>query len=96
MKKGEEVSAFIKRVRDDGKIDISLQEVGYKKVKGILDDILDYLDAQGGEMSITDKSSPETIYAVFKVSKATFKKAIGALYKEKKISLSPGKVTRTK
>ncbi|MFT2112275.1 S1 RNA-binding domain-containing protein [Marinomonas sp. 2405UD68-3] len=96
LRKGEEVSAFIKRVRDGGKIDISLQEVGYKKVRGILDEVLDYLDAQGGEMTITDKSSPEAIYAVFKVSKATFKKAIGALYKDKKIALSPGKVTRIK
>ncbi len=96
LRKGEEVSAFIKRVRDDGKIDISLQEVGYKKVRGILDDVLDYLDSQGGEMTITDKSSPEAIYAVFKVSKATFKKAIGALYKDKKVALSPGKVTRIK
>ena len=94
LRKGEVVSAFIKRVRDDGKIDISLQEVGYKKVKGILDEILDYLDDHGGEMVLTDKSSPEAIYAVFKVSKATFKKAIGALYKDKKITLAPGKVTK--
>ena len=96
LRKGEVVSGFIKRVRDDGKIDFSLQEVGYQKVRGILDDILDYLDAHGGEMSFTDKSSPEAIYATFKVSKATFKKALGALYKDKKILLSPGKVIKVK
>jgi uncharacterized protein len=94
LKKGEKVSAFIKRVRDDGKIDISLQEVGYKKVQGILGDILSYLDDHNGEMTITDKSSPEAIYAVFKVSKATFKKAIGALYKDQKITLSATKITK--
>jgi predicted RNA-binding protein (virulence factor B family) len=94
LRKGEKVTAFIKRVRDDGKIDISLQEVGYKKVTGILGDILQYLDDHNGEMVITDKSSPEAIYAVFKVSKATFKKALGALYKDKKISLTKEKVTK--
>ncbi|EAQ64194.1 hypothetical protein MED121_01140 [Marinomonas sp. MED121] len=94
LRKGEKVTAFIKRVRDDGKIDISLQEVGYKKVTGILGDILQYLDDHNGEMPITDKSSPEAIYAVFKVSKATFKKALGALYKDKKISLTKEKVTK--
>ena len=94
LHKGEKVTAFIKRVRDDGKIDISLQEVGYKKVTGILGDILQYLDDHNGEMPITDKSSPEAIYAVFKVSKATFKKALGALYKDKKILLTKEKVTK--
>ncbi|MGB0943881.1 MAG: CvfB family protein [Marinomonas sp.] len=94
LRKGEKVTAFIKRVRDDGKIDISLQEVGYKKVTGILGDILQYLDDHNGEMPITDKSSPEAIYAVFKVSKATFKKALGALYKDKKILLTKEKVTK--
>lgn len=94
LRKGEKVTAFIKRVRDDGKIDISLQEVGYKKVTGILGEILQYLDDHNGEMPITDKSSPEAIYAVFKVSKATFKKALGALYKDKKILLTKEKVTK--
>lgn len=94
LRKGEKTTGFIKRVREDGKIDISLQEVGYKKVRGILEDVMDYLNSQGGEMALTDKSSPEAIYAVFKVSKATFKKALGALYKEKKILITKDKVTR--
>lgn len=94
VRKGEQVTAYIKRVRDDGKIDISLQAVGYKKVTGILDDILVYLEKHDGEMLITDKSSPETIYRAFKVSKATFKKAIGALYKERKIQIMKDKVIK--
>ena len=73
---------------------MSLQEVGYKKVRNILDDIMDYLEVQGGEMALTDKASPEAIYAVFKVSKATYKKALGALYKDQKIVLSKEKVTK--
>jgi len=94
LRKGEKTTAFIKRVREDGKIDLSLQEVGYKKVRNILDDIMDYLEVQGGEMALTDKASPEAIYAVFKVSKATYKKALGALYKDQKIVLSKEKVTK--
>ncbi|SBS37312.1 hypothetical protein MSP8887_02879 [Marinomonas spartinae] len=94
LRKGEKTTAFIKRVREDGKIDLSLQEVGYKKVRNILDDIMDYLESQGGEMALTDKASPEAIYAVFKVSKATYKKALGALYKDQKILLSKEKVTK--
>ena len=94
LRKGEKTTGFIKQMREDGKIDISLQEVGYKKVKNILDDILEYLDKQGGESPLTDKASPEAIYAVFKVSKATYKKALGALYKDKKILLSKEKITK--
>jgi len=94
LRKGEKTTAFIKRVREDGKIDLSLQEVGYKKVRNILDDIMDYLEVQGGEMALTDKASPEAIPAVFKVSKGTYKKALGALYKDQKIVLSKEKVTK--
>ncbi|TDO96825.1 CvfB family protein [Marinomonas balearica] len=93
LRKGERAQAFIKRVREDGKIDLSLQPVGYKKVQNILDDIINHLTENGGEMTVTDKSSPDEINRVFKVSKATFKKALGALYKDKKILLSKGKVT---
>lgn len=96
VRKGDKLSAFIKRVREDGKIDLGMQPVGYKKVTGILEEILDYLERHGGEMALTDKSSPEAIFAQFKVSKATFKKALGALYKDKKITLSKDKVTLSK
>lgn len=94
--KGQILPGFIKRIREDGKIDLSLQEVGYKKVTNILDQIVDYLEQHYGEMAITDKSSPDVIYAEFKVSKATFKKALGALYKDKKVLLSKEKVTLLK
>lgn len=94
LRKGEKTTSFIKQIREDGKIDLSLQEVGYKKVRNILDDVLGYLDVQGGESPLTDKASPEAIYAVFKVSKATYKKALGALYKDKKIHLTKEKVIK--
>ena len=89
--KGDHLKAFIKRVREDGKIDLSLQQTGYKKVTGLLEEIIEYMEQNGGEMSLTDKSAPDTIFKTFKVSKATFKKALGALYKDQKVILSKDK-----
>ncbi|TPE55565.1 GntR family transcriptional regulator [Maribrevibacterium harenarium] len=94
--KGQKLEGFIKRVREDGKIDLSLQQTGYQKVTDILDDIVAYLEKNGGSMAITDKSNPEDIKRAFGVSKATFKKALGALYKDKKVTLAPGSVSLAK
>ena len=89
--KGDHLKAFIKRVREDGKIDLSLQQTGYKKVTGLLEEIIEHMEQNGGEMPLTDKSAPDTIFKTFKVSKATFKKALGALYKDQKVILSKDK-----
>ncbi len=93
VRKGDKLPAFIKRVREDGKIDLSIQQTGYKKVTNLLDQIIEHMEQNGGEMPLTDKSDPQEIFRVFNVSKATFKKAIGALYKEQKIVLGKDKVT---
>lgn len=82
---GQKIDGFIKQVREDGKIDLCLQRPGYEKVTDLTDIILNYIKEQGGSMPITDKSSPEEIYALFHVSKKTYKKAIGALYKKRLI-----------
>ncbi len=58
--------------------------------------IKNYLESHGGKMSITDKSTPEEINEVFKMSKAAFKRGIGSLYKEKKIILSKDSTTLIK
>ncbi|WP_417505865.1 S1 RNA-binding domain-containing protein [Marinomonas gallaica] len=94
--KGDHMKAYIKRVREDGKIDLSLQQTGYKKVVTILDQIMEHLEQNDGEMYLTDKSAPDAIFKEFKVSKATFKKALGALYKEQKINLGKDKITLKK
>lgn len=94
--KGDHMKAYIKRVREDGKIDLSLQQTGYKKVVTILDQIVEHLEQNDGEMHLTDKSAPDAIFKEFKVSKATFKKALGALYKEQKINLGKDKITLKK
>ncbi len=83
LKKGQHIAGFIKKVRDDGKIDLCLQKPGPEKVDVVSEKILEKLIAQGGYISAGDYSPPEFIYRLFGVSKKTFKKAVGALYKKR-------------
>ena len=85
LRKGQRIKGFIKKVRDDGKIDLCLQKPGYEKVDEVAEKIIDKLRAAGGFVSVTDKSPPEIIYSLFGVSKKTYKKAIGALFKKRLI-----------
>jgi len=87
LAEGDEKKGFIKRVREDGKIDLTLVKPGYQKVDAISTDILAQLKASGGFLPVTDKTAPDIIYKQFKMSKKTFKKAIGALYKKRLIIL---------
>jgi predicted RNA-binding protein (virulence factor B family) len=82
---GQEIKGFIKKVREDNKLDIALQKQGYSNVEPNSQKILIELDKNDGLISLTDKSDPEDIYAALEMSKKTFKKAIGALYKQKLI-----------
>ena len=84
---GQELKGFIKKIRGDKKIDISLQQPGYKKVGNISQTILYKIKNQGGRIAVTDKSPPEEIYSLFGVSKKVFKQAIGALYKKRLITM---------
>lgn len=85
LRKGQHLPGFIKKVRDDGKIDICLQKPGHEKIDDISERIMGKLKSAGGFISVSDKSPPEIIYGLFGVSKKTFKKAIGALYKKRLI-----------
>ena len=87
LEKGEHLKGYIKEVRDDEKIDVSLRPLGYKKVEGITDIILEALKVQGGYIPVHDKSDPDVIYSLFRCSKKAFKQAIGALYKQHLITL---------
>lgn len=87
VKIGDKVKAYIKKIRDDFKIDLTLHQPGYEKVDGVAGKILRQLEEKGGFIPITDKSSPEDIYGMFGESKKTFKKAVGALYKKRFITL---------
>ena len=85
LQRGQRIDGYIKTIRDDLRLDLSLHETGYGKVTSLTDRILQMLSDNGGELAVGDKSEPETIYALFGVSKKVFKQAIGALYKQKHI-----------
>ena len=84
---GEKCKGYIKEVRDDEKIDISLYPIGYNKVDGITQQIMAALKNSNGYLPVSDKSDAEEIYALFSCSKKSFKMAIGALYKKNIISI---------
>ncbi|MDL2281603.1 GntR family transcriptional regulator [Parabacteroides sp. OttesenSCG-928-G06] len=89
IEKGDRLTGYIKEVREDEKIDVSLTPLGYQKVGGIADIIMETLQMQGGFLPLHDKSEPEQIYALFRCSKKAFKQAIGALYKKQLIHIQP-------
>ncbi|MDM7860928.1 S1-like domain-containing RNA-binding protein [Alteromonas sp. ASW11-36] len=88
LKVGDSFTGSVKQIRSDGKIDVTMHQAGHAARRSLEEMILDDLEAHGGLSSITDKSTPEEIYAHFKVSKGAYKKAIGTLYKQHKIVLS--------
>lgn len=87
LEKGQKIKGYIKKIREDHKIDLSLYKSGYEKVDPVAQSILDMLKKEEGILKVTDKSDAEIIYELFGVSKKTFKKAIGALYKQRLIIL---------
>jgi predicted RNA-binding protein (virulence factor B family) len=84
---GQTIKGYIKKIREDNKIDLSLYPQGFAKVGEHTEVILDYLIKQGGYATISDKTPPDAIYELFGISKKTFKSAIGNLYKQGKIML---------
>lgn len=87
LKLGDRPKGYIKQIREDNKIDVSLQKQGYANVEPNAQLILDKLKNTEGFLSLNDKSSPEEISSELEMSKKTFKKAIGGLYKQKLISI---------
>ena len=87
IRTGDRMRGYIKNIRPDNKIDVSLQILGYENVEPNAEKILDELRASRGFLRLNDNSHPEDIKTVLKMSKKTFKKAIGALYKEKRIDI---------
>lgn len=84
---GEIRKGWIKKVRVDGKIDLSLQPMGYSHILDNKNVVLEELKADGGVINLGDKSSPDDIYNRFKLSKNAFKKIIGGLYKDRLITI---------
>ena len=90
LEMGLKIRGFIKKIREDNKIDLSLHGPGYRKVDNIASEILEQLKNFQDNIDISDKSSPELIYQLFGVSKKVFKRAIGLLYKQHLVTIEDG------
>ena len=87
LEPGMKLQAFVKQVREDGKLDMSLHKGGAKKIASFVDALYDYIKENNGYIPFHDKSGAEDIYATFGVSKKVFKKSVGDLYKKRLIVL---------
>lgn len=89
---GEVTEGYIETIREDGKLDISLDPLGVEKFDVHQEAVLNYLKDNKGRMFLTDKSDPDEIRRMLNMSKKSFKKAVGALYKARKIKLENDKI----
>ncbi|MEZ4962826.1 MAG: S1-like domain-containing RNA-binding protein [Saprospiraceae bacterium] len=87
INRGDLKKGYVKKVREDGKVDVTLQPLGYAKVEPNAVRILEQLRANKGFLPLTDKSDPEVIAEMLAMSKKTYKKAVGALYRERLVRL---------
>lgn len=86
---GEHLRGYVKKIRDDGKVDVTLRKGGASEAAEDRGKILAALADHDGFLPLTDKSSPEAIAGLLRLSKKSFKKALGGLYKEGVVSLTP-------
>ncbi len=90
VKIGDKLKGVVTKIREENKIDISINPVGYENSMDLNCDIVLYkLSQNNGFLSVTDKTPPEEIYAQMGMSKKTYKKVLGALYKQRKIEILP-------
>ena len=86
---GERLRGYVKKIRDDGKVDVTLRKGWGQEAVNDREIIMEALKAQGDFLPLTDKSTPEAIATMLRLSKKSFKKAIGGLYKEGVVSINP-------
>ena len=84
---GDAMFGYVKNIRPDNKIDISLQPIGVEMLEPAAENILKALETADGFLALNDKSSPEDIKSILQISKKTFKKGVGILYKQRKIDI---------
>ena len=85
---GDQLQGYIKKIREDNKIDVSLRKIGYGRIEDAKEKILARLKIKDGFLPLNDDSSPKEIKNALEISKGSFKKAIGGLYKEKIIDIT--------
>jgi predicted RNA-binding protein (virulence factor B family) len=90
---GQRVQGYIKLIREDQKIDLSLQRPAGEERDALMEKILADLKQRGGTSDLTDKSPPDNIYRQFSVSKSNYKKALGRLYKQRLIKIDKKCIT---
>jgi len=90
---GMELNGYVKRLREDGKIDVTLRRVGPEGVADAREVVLKVLAANGGVLPLHDKSSPQEIQKILGMSKKTFKKAVGGLYKDGLVKLTAEEIS---
>ena len=93
---GETRKGFVKKIREENLIDLSLQPQGYKHILDTKETLLNKLKENDGKLPLGDKSSPEDIYRQLRISKKAFKKTVGALYKEQLVEISDYEITLVK
>lgn len=96
LERGQRVKGYVTKVREDGKIDLTLTKPGYDKIDEMAERILELLRDNKGYMDLNDKSPAEEIYLMCGMSKKNFKKSIGALYKQKLIDIEEGGIRLVK
>jgi uncharacterized protein len=92
LSNGDRVKGYIKNIREDGKIDVSLQKQGYTQIADSQALLLEKLQENGGVLYLTDKSDPKLISQKVQMSKKNFKKSVGALYKQQKITIETDRI----
>ncbi len=96
LHQGARVKGYIKKIREDKKIDVTLERFGYRKVEPNAAKILQRMEQQEGVLHLTDNSNPRDIYEELQMSKKVFKKAVGALYKQRLIQIKKDGIYLTK
>ena len=84
---GDKLKGWIKKTRPDGKIDVTLQRPGFRSIEPNARELLTVLELKGGFLALTDKSSPEEIQKILHMSKKSFKRALGSLYKQRQVDI---------
>jgi hypothetical protein len=93
---GQKLKGYVKQVRPDDKIDLTLQKSGFANIDPVIQKIMEYLETHDGSMDITDKSPAELIYLKFGISKRAFKQAIGILYRKRMVKIESNHVSLLK
>jgi predicted RNA-binding protein (virulence factor B family) len=86
---GDRLQGVVKKIRPGNKLDISLEKIGFRNIEPNAQRILQELEDNDGVLNLTDKSNPEAIKAQLEMSKKSFKKAVGTLYKQRQIEIKP-------